>query len=360
LENDPEFAEFVKANFPEQFGVGAENNNNNEKGGDSSSLSAQDKIVLDLINNPRMYMNEPMKKPLKPKMTPEERATLNDAKFNWRPMDAYIRNPHTESKKYASRGMRDNQQAHSRFIPGVLILGATQGKDAANADIPILTPDQAETSSSRNHSVLIKTPWSLLQREVDRYLTGLEGGRVYNLSVYENDNDSLNEFYEDKNNHNKKVPAADNKNKNNKTPLLTIPVVPKNVNWHPVYSIDMYCINFVKYKPGKTVLTIPFKYVNQEESPALKHECFIIDITRKLDVIIDDGVDIPDYIEVECADLKNKQSIRRDRILLPKGIRFAKSVMKRDYKDYIVGVVVGSNRGMLNAAADADAAAGAK
>jgi hypothetical protein len=135
LENEPEFADFVKANFPEQFADG------NDVG--DSSLSAQDKIVLYLVNNPRMYMNEPMKKPLKPKMTDEHKAKLKEAPFNWRPMDAYIRNPHTERKKYASREMRDNQQAHSRFITGVLILGATQGKDAANVNVPILTPFQA-------------------------------------------------------------------------------------------------------------------------------------------------------------------------------------------------------------------------
>ena len=84
-------------------------------------------------------------------------------------------------------------------------------------------------------------------------------------------------------------------------------------------------------------------YINEEESPALKRDGFIIPIQRYIECFIEDGADIPEKLELECTGLRYKEVIRLDRIIVPDGVRFSDRVIKRG-DDLVVGVVHGSSR----------------
>jgi large subunit ribosomal protein L25 len=161
----------------------------------------------------------------------------------------------------------------------------------------------------------IKTPWRVLQRELDRYHRGFES-RVYDLTVLESpDDDSGGTVHR---------------------------VIPKNVQRHPVMS-SIYCANYCRYHAGRPI-KIPLVYINEEESPVLKRDGFIVPIQRSVECFVEDGVPIPEKLELECTGLRYKQVVRRDRVLLPDGVRFSDRVIKKGDL-FIIGVVFGKNDG---------------
>jgi large subunit ribosomal protein L25 len=218
---------------------------------------------------------------------------------NIRPLVTYLRDPDTESNTRKSRFLRAQ-----RWIPGILY-----GSDPTQG----IYEHQGEASK-----LLCKTPWHLLERELGRYHRGVEG-RVYALTVWEHED------------------AAE--------PLLPPQlVVPRNIQRHPVQS-KLYCANFCRYHAGRP-LKLPIRYVNQEESPALKRDGYILPIQRTIEVLVDfdnPSVSIPEAVELECTGLQFEEVIRKDRLVLPDGVRLSDRVLRRG-DDYIVGVVDGRNR----------------
>lgn len=228
---------------------------------------------------------------------------------NIRPMKAYLRDSQQETNSRRSRFLRYN-----RWIPGLLY-----GGDPTRN----IYSHQGEATK-----VFLKTQWRLLERELDRYHRNFES-RVYELTVLDDDDAVVVE------------------------PEL---VVPANVQRHPLHS-TVYCVNYVRYHPGRP-LQLPLRHINTEESPALKRDCFIIPIQRKVEVFVEDGADIPEALELECSGLQFKDVIRTDRLIVPSGVRFSDRVLKRG-GDYILGVVDGRGRGLedLDDTSDATATA---
>mmetsp|Transcript_2800 Transcript_2800/g.7847 ORF Transcript_2800/g.7847 Transcript_2800/m.7847 type:complete len:395 (-) Transcript_2800:129-1313(-) len=333
FQTDPEFAEYMKYNFPEHF----------DPEWDPNAKSDVEQLPD--------FMWAEEKNPPKPRtsMSKEERDALDNAPLNMRPLKAYLRSPSMERKKYSTKWMR-KQEAHIRYIPGVF---TTSG----HADTQHLPATWQPYHNPRH--LLVKTPWPVLQREFDRYLDRVDSARVYNLSLYEKTPPPPPKWYktEEMEEYNARLEA----HYNHQEPLYQGLVVPKNINWHPVKSIDCFCINYTPYHPGRTMLQLGVEYINQEDSPALRSDsCFPITVQRKINVVVEEGVSIPNAIEVDCTGLNVKDVIRRDRLVLPDGVRLDKSVLKRESKNYVVGVVVGSRRYLLEekdagAAAEAEA-----
>mmetsp|Transcript_707 Transcript_707/g.1238 ORF Transcript_707/g.1238 Transcript_707/m.1238 type:complete len:328 (+) Transcript_707:131-1114(+) len=180
-----------------------------------------------------------------------------------------------------------------------LIPGVIYGSDSTQN---ILSIDP----SSR---ILVKTPWEQIQREMDLFTYHNFESRVYNLTVYEDESDDEGVVHR---------------------------VVPANVKHHPVLH-KIYCCNFLRYFPGKPI-KIPLVYINEEESGALKRGGFVVPLNRHVTCIVDEGVRIPDAIEVDCTNLNLKDVIRMDRLIFPDGVRAG----KKQYKDrFLVGTVFG-------------------
>jgi len=198
------------------------------------------------------------------------------------------------------------------FIPGVIYGGdPTQGIDGQDV----------------SKRIFVKTPQNILQSELDRYGPGL-GSRVFDVTIY----DSRDQL----------LAAAKDDNSSGSSGGVVHRVMPRDIQLHPVNDM-LYCCNFLRYFPGR-VIKIPVTLINEEESPALKRDGFLIPINRYVECVIDEGVPIPDELEVECTGLQFRQVVRLDRVLFPDGVRPSKKVTK--HKDWMIGPIHGAKRGV--------------
>mmetsp|Transcript_3401 Transcript_3401/g.9512 ORF Transcript_3401/g.9512 Transcript_3401/m.9512 type:complete len:350 (+) Transcript_3401:1900-2949(+) len=205
--------------------------------------------------------------------------------LNIRVLKTYLR---SEEGSRACRRLRNNS-----IIPGVLF-----GSD----------PESKILSSDSSSTTLLKTPWPELQRELDRYHRQFES-RVYDLTVLEHEEDTEGTVHR---------------------------VVPSSVQWHPVAG-SIFCANFVRYHPGRP-LNIPLRYINEEESPALKRDGYIIPVRKYVPCFVEEGVAIPDFLDLECTGLHVKDIIRMDRVIFPDGVR---AIDRLDFKNFVIGPVRG-------------------
>jgi large subunit ribosomal protein L25 len=210
--------------------------------------------------------------------TPEQQA------LNIRVLHTYLRQ---EDGSNSCRWLR-----WQKMIPGVLYGG--------------------DDKSGAKRKTLLQTQWPELQRELARYHRQFES-RVYDLTVYQDETDTVGTVHR---------------------------VLPRNVQRHPIKG-QIYCANFLVYDSSRPV-KIPIVYVNQEESPALKRDGFIIPINRFVDCLIDDGVSIPEYLELDCTGAQVKEVMRLNRILLPEGVRPSKKI---NVNTFVVGPVSGGKGG---------------
>jgi ribosomal protein L25 (general stress protein Ctc) len=212
----------------------------------------------------------------------------NDISLNIRELRCLKRDPEDEEGSRGSRRVR-----HERFIPGLIYGG---------------DPMKGISANDPGSEIFIKTPWNLLQRELDRYHRNFES-HVYDLTVYEDPEDMVGTVHR---------------------------VMPKDVQRHPVQH-TIYCSNFLRYFPGRPI-KIPIVYINVEESPVMKRGGFIAPINRHLEVVIEDDVPIPERLELDCTGFKAKQVIRSERIIFPDGVKPSRRV-KLDR--FLVGTVFG-------------------
>jgi large subunit ribosomal protein L25 len=217
-----------------------------------------------------------------------------DYPLNIRPLTTSIRDDANEEGSRRSRFMR-----WEGMIPGLVYGG---------------DPNQGIFSHQPESKVYIKTPWKALQKELDRYHRSFES-RVYDLTVLEAPDDTEGTVYR---------------------------VVPQNVQRHPVMA-TIYCANFCRYHAARPI-KIPIVQINEEESPALKRDGYIVPIKRFVEVLVEEGASIPEHLELECAGLQSKEVIRLDRIIMPDGVRISDRV-KKIGNEFILGVVFGRGKG---------------
>jgi ribosomal protein L25 (general stress protein Ctc) len=210
---------------------------------------------------------------------------------NIRPLSCYIRD---------KEGSRSSRYLRRNFIvPGILY-----GSD----------PSLGIFSHQPESKLLLQTEARDLQRELDRYHHNIES-RVYDLTVYDHPEATEGHVHR---------------------------VIAKNLQRHPVHGSLLYCLNYVRYHAARPI-KLPIAYINEEESLALKRDGFIVPIQRYIECFVEDGVDIPEKLELECTALKLKEVIRTDRIILPDGVRFSDRLAKQG-KEFIIGVVFGRRR----------------
>jgi len=221
--------------------------------------------------------------------------------LNIRRLYSFVRDPMKEE------GSRKSQQLRERgLLPSFL-----QGGD----------PTKGILGTDRPKELYLKIPWFHVQRELDKYRWHFES-RVYEMTVFSDESDSF---------------------ENGATPLSVHRVIPRNLQMHPLYH-KAYSVNFLRYHPGR-VVELPIRYINEEESPALKRGGFIIPIKRFVPCLIEEGVPIPETIDLECTGVQLGDVLRTERLIMPDGVRFADYL---DPKTFLVGPVKGSRRGMLD------------
>ncbi|KAL7520945.1 hypothetical protein ACHAWX_005638 [Stephanocyclus meneghinianus] len=259
---------------------------------------------------------------------------------NIRPLVAYARLPGKEEGSRNCRRMRNPRQTHSReYFP--LVPGILHGSDPTRSILGI-DPDS---------KLLLKTPWFEIQRELDRFHHSFES-RVYALTLFDA-RDCHVDYHKSRQNAPSprfevcqssmtitEIPPPPPPTLPPRTPLLeNVLVVPTNLRMHPVEH-SAFCLNYHRYHPKKPI-RLPIRSVNEEESPAMKRGGFIAYVHRTVECLVEDGVPIPDHVALECSGLRQKDVVRRQRLILPEGV----SVCPWVSEDYLVGTVFGAKGG---------------
>ncbi len=291
LENNPALQEYFAANFPEEFGK--------EQGADDDEdVFEIDGIMMKIGSPPQGAKKEEQKRGGKGAGGAGASAGAHvditaqqcDLSLNIRPMVSYKRDLETEEGSRKCQVLRDT----SNMIPGI-IYGSDPTKGIFSRD-----------SSSRT---LIKTPNRFIQREMDLFTYHNFGSRVYDLTLFEDEDDTEGTVHR---------------------------VMPRDVQHHPIQHSKLYCCNYLRYFPGKPI-DIPIVYINEEESPAIKRGGFIAPFNRYVPCIVEDGVKIPEAIELDCTGTLLKDVLRRDRLIFPDGV----TPSHKAKESFLIGTVFG-------------------
>lgn len=286
LEKDPVLAEYFAVNFPDY-------------GKDADEIEKAEKVLVDAFGTPI-----PMPTIKNRDIDLEE---VNSYPLNIRPMVAYSRDLESEEGTKKCYKLREEQN----LIPGILYGGDPTAKP----------PIQSGDDSSK---LLIKTPWDQIQRELDRFTYHNFESRVYNLTVYENEEDEVGVVHQ---------------------------VIPSDVQHHPAQK-KVYCVNYLRYFPGRPI-KIPIVYINEDESAAMKRGGFVVPVNRHVSCVIEEGVDIPEAIELDLAGATLKEVVRIDRLIFPDGVKPSKRVHK---EKFLVGTIFGRRSEVGDEEEGADAA----
>lgn len=223
------------------------------------------------------------------KAVADEAVEKNDAShLNIRKISCFRRHSIEEEGSRRCRNIRDNLE-----IPGLLYGG---------------DPFKGIHSDDESSKIYVKTVWKLLQRELDLYHRSFES-RVYDLTVFEDETDTEGTVHR---------------------------VVPTNVQRHPIQN-KLFCVNYLRYHALRPI-QIPIVYVNEEESPAMKRGGFIAPVKRYVSCTVEEGVPIPERLELECTGLQLREVVRLDRVVFPEGVRMSKRVKP---ERFVIGTVFG-------------------
>ena len=269
------------------------------------------------------------------------------AQRNIRPLVAYLRDASgRESGTRNSRKLRLPSNINDPYFP--LIPGILHGSD----------PTQNILSTDPLSKIIIKTPWFEIQRELDRYHYGITGSftnRVYALTVFPSDEAHIDHHRKYRNRKDRTVYKVDDDTHTivaHPPPPLSIPpprtpipglenilVIPTDLQMHPI-GHTTYCLNYIRYHANKPI-KIPIKVTNEEDSPAMKRGGFISMVNRFVEVLVNENVPIPERIALDASGLRQKDVVRRDRLVLPEGVR----VHPRVAEDFLIGTVFGAKGG---------------
>jgi len=172
----------------------------------------------------------------------------------------------------------------------------------------------AGRDAPENYRILVLTSHQAIQREL--VVNKVPGGTALESRVYKL---TISEDFE---------PAGVKEGD-------VLDVVPRHVQFHPLRN-DVLNLNYLRYFPGR-VLKVPLRYGMVDESPALKRGAFVLAQNRFVDVTVEEGGTIPEFVEVNCAGLRLKDKVRRDRLVLPEGCEWGREVGE----DFLVGSVFG-------------------
>ncbi|KAI2492412.1 5S rRNA binding protein [Fragilaria crotonensis] len=192
-------------------------------------------------------------------------------------------------------------EAVEKMMQAILI----SEKSVVSGDIPLKKRDHdvAETFATTLKSLVFS-----MERELDLYHRSFES-RVYDLTVFEDETDTEGTVHR---------------------------VVPTNVQRHPIQN-KLFCVNYLRYHALRPI-QIPIVYVNEEESPAMKRGGFIAPVKRYVSCTVEEGVPIPERLELECTGLQLRDVVRLDRVVFPEGVRMSKRVKP---ERFVIGTVFG-------------------
>ena len=109
--------------------------------------------------------------------------------------------------------------------------------------------------------------------------------------------------------------------------------IPRQVARHPVTD-DVLSVNFLRFKAGTNV-RVPFRYVNEELSSAIKRGAYVLEVSSSLNCAVLTE-DIPAELEVDLTGVVPKEVIRLSRVAVPDSVE----VLDTD-PNFVIATIVG-------------------
>jgi large subunit ribosomal protein L25 len=100
----------------------------------------------------------------------------------------------------------------------------------------------------------------------------------------------------------------------------TEPVLLRDVQWHP-YKPQVLHVDFQRVAADqKITIKVPFHFMNQENSPAVKESKAVVNHVLTEIEISCLPADLPEYIDVDLSSITLEHSLHLSTITLPKGV----------------------------------------
>jgi len=116
-------------------------------------------------------------------------------------------------------------------------------------------------------------------------------------------------------------------------------VTPKGLQLCPLTEQPL-SINFRAYLPGNSI-RVPFSFVNEELSVALKRGSFLQRINKSMEITCDPGIPLPPSIPVDLTGKGKGEVITLKEVVLPRGVH----VSKKTHRDLVIAKVSASRGG---------------
>jgi len=125
----------------------------------------------------------------------------------------------------------------------------------------------------------------------------------------------------------------------------------RDVQMHPFKSQVMH-LDFQRVsRKDKITMTVPFHFVGEDVAPGVKVDSGIMSHNMVSVDVSCLGIDLPEYIEVDCSELGKGESIHLGQITLPEGVELSASYQEQDLELPVASVLAPKGP---SASADAD------
>ena len=125
----------------------------------------------------------------------------------------------------------------------------------------------------------------------------------------------------------------------------------RDVQMHPFKSQVMH-LDFQRVsRKDKITMTVPFHFVGEDVAPGVKVDAGIMSHNMVSVDVSCLGIDLPEYIEVDCSELGKGESIHLGQITLPEGVELSASYQEQDLELPVASVLAPKGP---SASADAD------
>ncbi len=105
-------------------------------------------------------------------------------------------------------------------------------------------------------------------------------------------------------------------------------VLPREVQFHPVTDAPLH-IDFLRFSADRKLsVAVPVRFLNDEEAPGLKRGGTLNIVRHEVEVLCT-ADNIPDFFEVDLADLDIGDVVHSSAITLPEGVAF--TIADRDF-----------------------------
>ncbi len=129
--------------------------------------------------------------------------------------------------------------------------------------------------------------------------------------------------------------------------------IARDVQTHPVTDRIEHA-DFLRVTPKtKIAIDVPVHFINQEASPGMKAAGVLNIVSHELELLCS-ATDIPEFIEVDLTGVEIGDSVRMDKVKLPKG-----AVPTNDDEDHVLATIAAPKGAKADEEADAAISAAA-